>query len=152
MALRKFNLIQDTDVSLAELLYLVHYNLHRVDKGQIIEKSIWYHKENFINYFKRLMDENQVIVLKDKSLMGMCSWVQINEEDFVKLNKLRWTLPEKIHDGNILYITMCVLERNASMFGVKRKLEELGMRDKVKEVRWYNYAKGHPFLNKLKES
>lgn len=94
--------------------------------------------ENFKAMIARLADKNYILVFShDGKIEGVCGWCFINEEESRKINKIRWTLPADIEDGEIFYGVFCVLRGSSSMWRLKNKLENSWGVSKCKERLWF---------------
>lgn len=123
--------------------YILSHNVeHRLD-------SALYWNDNFNLHIQRLVDAGQMILFLDgDEIRGACGWACVNKAEGI--NKIRWELPENITSGRILYITLCVLDEKSNMFLVKKFFEDIGMRDKIDRVFWYNSVKRKVFNMEVK--
>lgn len=113
-------------------------------------KSIATYRQNFVDHMKKLLEVGQIMVCEvDGDLRGLCSWIITDDKRFLEINKIRWTMPENISAGNILYVDTIVLSDGISVFGIKRKFEDMGYRNFIKEVKWFNMVSGHKFNSKI---
>ena len=111
------------------------------DKGQF--NSALYHRDNFGKHIRRLLEVKQVLIFKSgDELKGVCGWALVN--DMSKVNKLRWTLPEDITNGNILYVSFAALDKESNIFNIKTFFETNRFRNKINRVFW-----GRPQKSKL---
>ena len=96
--------------------------------------------DNFVRHIEKVVEANQYIELRNGAgnLEGVCTYVLLDKERMESISKLRWIYPDNIYEGDILYITGCVLT-TGRMFKIKKALEERGFRDK--EVVWLNFAR-----------
>ena len=101
-------------------------------------REIYY--KNYIHHLITLYDNNQLLVQRDeeKKIIAVLGWLEIEEDDEYKVNKIRWTFPQKIKGGDILYVTFCVI-RQGDIYDFKRKLREM-IGDKIKEICWFNLS------------
>jgi hypothetical protein len=83
----------------------------------------------------------------DGNIIGICGWVLIN--DTKDVNKLTWTLPEDITNGDILYITIAVLTNGISTLKIKKIFEEMGIKKRIKRVFWINSLKRKMFTKEV---
>ena len=120
----------------------------RDKEGHFATKDRWH--ENFEDHFNKLMNVRQVITYREKGdLVGLCSWALVDNKSKQKINKSRWLLPENVSEGDILYVDTCLLQAPASIFKVKRFLEEK-YRPGIKEVFWYDMPHSRVFRLKFK--
>src|SRR3990167_7089085 len=106
--------------------------------------SVQYWPVNFYTHIKRLLEARQIFLFfEGDRITGACGWACI--DDTKDVNKVRWTLPDNITDGKILYISFAVLDKKANMFLIKRAFESMGYRNKVCQVRWGNRKRQHNF-------
>lgn len=115
-------------------------------KNNILVHKAW--EESFKEHIKRLMDNGTLIgLIYDNRLVGTLGYAFI--DDLKRINKLRWTLPENIKDGRILYVSHAVMVQPASVLIAKAYLEEIETRKKVDEIMWGNFKKGKNFKKKI---
>lgn len=96
-----------------------------------------YWQDNFLNYIKRLYKKDLILVFTDGVIKGIFCWFLINKEDEDKINKKRWTLPENIIDGDMLYVGVCILNMGCNISQIRKYFENLEYRKKFKEVTWF---------------
>ena len=107
-------------------------------------KSALHFYNNFINLLSRLLSKQQIAVFRNgKEMTGVCGWVLIHDEK--DYNKLRWIYPDDITTGDILVIPFAVLNKGTNIFKIKKLLEDLGLRDKIKKVHWNNWKRKSTF-------
>ena len=95
-------------------------------------------KNNFVRYLRRLYDENFIFVYHEgNEIKGLCGWFLTDDDNKDYINKIRWTLPEDITSGDVLYVGFCILTENCEMLKIKEKFKEIGIRDKIKEAIWF---------------
>ena len=94
-------------------------------------------KANFISYIQRLYDENFIVIFGDRDIEGLCCWALINEDNEDDLNKIRWTLPNEIKNGDILYIGICILSNPCHVWKIRKFLKGNTFVDKAKEAIWF---------------
>ena len=71
----------------------------------------------------RLLSVNQVLGYTRKGqLTGVFGWALI--DDIKKVNKIRWTLPDNIISGHILYVSFGVLDKEERIGLVKKFFDE----------------------------
>lgn len=123
----------------------VYRSLMSGGRNDTIRKSIGYHSEGFISHFRRLQELGQILSVVNKDVHGVCSWFIANEEDLIELNKITWKLPKNITEGNILYITMCAVDKHANLLELKMMFRKIVLEKNISKVIWYNLARGHKF-------
>lgn len=101
----------------------------------LTRKRYWW---NYIAHLSRLYQAGQIFVQRDKinRIIGICTWVLVNKEDEHKINKITWSLPKEISNGNNLCITICVLN-GGSIHDFRREFRKR-FSDKVDEVFWFD--------------
>ena len=127
--------------------FIFHNDIQKVFKET---RKLYY--SNYIRQIERLLDKDQLwIQEKDGEIIGVCGWILINKEDEFQINKLTWILPGNINEGNIIYISFCLITKG-NIHGFRSEFRRL-FSDKVDEVFWYDIAK-HKYIrrkNILKE-
>ncbi len=99
-------------------------------------RKVWH--ENFIKHFEKIMAARQVLTFRrERKLVGLCSYCIITKDREHDINKVRWTLPENISEGNIFYIDICLLRKRASIFKIKDYLVDK-YKPMASEVFWYD--------------
>lgn len=113
-------------------------------------------KSYYANYYHQLLTllgHNQIIIERDSHdhIMAVCGWACISKDGEWDVNKIRWTLPEKVCGGNVLYVSFCVSNAD-HIHHIRQKLIRR-YRNEVDEVYWFSTSK-HKFIrhkNILKE-
>ena len=91
---------------------------------------------------------NQVLIAKeDEKIVGFMAWACV--DNVLGLNKLRFELPDVITVGKKFYVPICVSENPKVLLLFRRKLIELGYRDKVQELCWNNSVRKKPFNKRI---
>ena len=121
------------------------------DKNGVFATRTRYHK-NFYSHFIRLISNGNVMTFRDTRkgfLKGFCSWIIVDKKSKKDINKVKWTLPDNINDGNILYVDTC-LTTESMMIHVIRKSLTARLKGKVDEVFWFNVDRGRFFKKNVK--
>lgn len=130
------DLIKSTDFLPIDIINFIIRN-----GGERFE-TISYFYENFKIYINKIFNLNQIMVFHSgNELRGVCTWCLIHEKDKYGINKIRWTFPEDIETGEILYISSCVLLKGCSIFKIKNLFEKMEYRKRIKEVSWFTKNK-----------
>ena len=99
----------------------------------------------FRAHFNRLIAAGQVMTAKmwanRKMVHGFLSWILIDEQRKKDVNKVMWVLPEDCSQGDILYITACLTAERGGVYKFRERLTAK-LKDKVKEVIWFNTERG----------
>lgn len=98
-------------------------------------------RRNYLTQLKNLLDCDQLLIERDGSdkLKTVCGWARINKADEHQVNKIRWTLPASLCEGNVLYISFCICA-DGNIRSVRRELVKR-YADVVDEVYWFNTPK-----------
>ena len=128
-------LVKETDLTVDDIAKFI------LNTPSEVFKTAFYWSVNSVEFIRRLYDENFIMVFVDNkshhNIYGLCVWACINESDKHFINKVRWTLPDDVRGGKILYIGLVILTMDCEVWQIKDKLEELGYRKKIKEVLWF---------------
>ena len=109
------------------------------------------HPVEFRVHFQRIIEAGQMVAMYDRhGLCGFCSWVICDGRTKHDINKSKWTLPNDISSGNILYIDICILVRDASIFDIKNRLAKMCREKNIDKVFWYDIPHGRVFSSQLK--
>ena len=113
---------------------IIDFTLGHNTKGRF--NSALYHYDNFVAHIKKIVKCKQVLSFyKQDKLIGVCGWVLI---DSIKdMNKLRWTFPDDISSGRILYVTFAVMTEGASVLKIKKYFDE-NVRHRIDKACWNN--------------
>ena len=108
------------------------------DKKYFETRRQWY--KNYYRQLMRLIDKNQLLIERDgdNNIIGICGWARIKKSDEWKINKIRWSLPDNITDGDILYISFCVL-KGGHVHNIRRELKRRYDHE-VNETFWFSIA------------
>lgn len=133
-------IVSDPDITVGEI-----ESLFRVfDKDKRFQ-SRYYWRKQFNEHFNKLINLGQVITFRDRGrLTGFCTWVLTDEDRKNDINKSRWTLPENVSEGDILYIDNAVIDERDNIFQVKKYFSE-NYKHTVKKVFWFNSGRGRVF-------
>lgn len=110
------------------------------------------YQKNYYAHYINLIGNGHVMTFRDnynKHLRGFCAWILVDKETKKDINKVRWTLPVAINNGNILYIDTCLTTSTAMIYTIKKNLTSR-FKDKVDEVCWVNVGKGRFFQKVIK--
>ena len=106
--------------------------------------------DNFKIHFVKIIAANQIVTFRDENnLAGLCSWMFVDENNKHDINKIRWTLPENIENGDIAYIDVCLLRNDVNIYRLREFLN-INVKPFVKEVYWYNSPGGRVARHKFK--
>ena len=106
--------------------------------------------DNFEKHFEKLISVKQIVTFRqDKQLIGLCSWMLVDKEQEIEINKTTWAMPDNVVDGNIIYIDICILRKPANIFKIKEFLDKK-YRSRVNEVFWTNIPGSRFFRLKFK--
>ena len=96
------------------------------------------HAENYYRQLLHLLDKDQIFIERNSNgdLISVCGWARIHAEDRWRVNKVNWTLPEEITQGELLYISFCVVYEG-DVHNIRRELRRRCGRE-VSEVYWFN--------------
>ena len=126
------DLIQETKFLPIDIINFI------INKGGERFETISNFYESFRVHINKIFNLNQIMVFHDNNeLKGICTWCLIYKEDENEINKIRWKFPEDIENGNILYVSSCILLNGCNSFKIKSLFEDMGYRNKVKEVLWF---------------
>ena len=108
---------------------------------------------NYYRQLQRLLDCDQLSIKRGplNEIIAVCGWALIRKSDEWDVNKVRWTLPKNLCEGNVLYVSFCVA-RDGGFKDIRKELVER-YQDKIDEMYWFS-AKKHKFIrrkNTLKE-
>ena len=132
---------QETLQKLLEDLVLSHNEGHRFD-------SVLYWRDNFRELLRRLLMARQVLIAKkDDKIVGFIAWACV--DNVIGLNKLRWELPDVVTVGKKFYVPICVSENPRVLLLFRKKLIEMGYRNRVKELCWNNSVRNKPFIKRI---
>ena len=97
--------------------------------------------KNYYCQLARLFDSDQLLILRglENEIIGVCGWIRVKQNDEWKINKITWTLPEEILNGENLYISFCVL-KGKNMWSIRKKIKEIYDK-KINEVFWFDISK-----------
>lgn len=129
---------RDTDLTIEELEDFID----AYDTFNVFDTKNRYHW-SFLKHMRELMRVGQVLTFRDSetgNLKGFCSWAMVHKYNKRDINKLTWELPVNVNDGDILYVSTCMLLKGASMLKVRRFLAEK-YRGRLKECLWYRHSK-----------
>jgi hemolysin-activating ACP:hemolysin acyltransferase len=137
-------LTNDEKLTISEIGKLMEqYDTHRVFET----RHRW--RKEFEEHFRRIIEARQVVTFREnEKLVGFCSWAIVDKERKLDINKARWTLPEDISSGDILYIDACVLRSPSNIFKIREYLTKEVV-PLVKEVYWFNSPGGRVFRSKF---
>lgn len=96
---------------------------------------------NYTLHLSRLLKADQIIIQRNDrgKIVGICGWIQINENDERYINKITWSLPKNISEGNIIYIPFCIIQ-NGDIFRIRKELYRR-FKNVVDEVYWFDSRK-----------
>ena len=117
--------------------------MNMYDREGVFDTRHRYAKNYYIHYIK-LITCGHVMTFRDDIsgiLKGFCSWVLVHNGNMNDVNKVRWTIPDNIKDGNILYITS-LLTTSSFMICKIRKAFRGMFKDKIERVLWYSVNNG----------
>lgn len=97
--------------------------------------------DNYFLHLARLVEVDQMIIQRDDQgkIIGICGWVLTDKAYEHEINKANWKLPEDISHGDILHITICVMD-GGNIYEMRQELLNLYV-TKFSEVCWYNAPK-----------
>ena len=100
---------------------------------------------NYILHLSRLFKAKQIFLQWDKfgKLTAVCGWILTNKEQQKYINKITWELPKEISQGEILYISFCIIKDGKMDLFKKRFISLLA--DKVNEVFWFDMKRNKYF-------
>ena len=130
----QYSLVRLSDVSLAdEIVTLVEEN---DTSEKLLVHPNWL--ENFREHVRRLLGVGQVLgYCYNNRLVGVCGWALVDDSN--RVNKIRWTLPDNITTGHILYVTFGVITSGCRIGEIKKFFDGPEMTSKFDEVKWlYN--------------
>ena len=117
------------------------------NKGNLVIHPNW--KDNLKHQLLRLLDVGQLLAyVREGKLVGLFGWAFI--DDINSVNKVRWTLPDDITGGKILYLSFAILFKGEQMGLVKRYFEETGTRDRINQVYWGNIKRSKNYNRRVK--
>lgn len=145
-----FDGTSDRDWKINDILDVDNF-IVQYDADRLFEKTRVEHYKNYFSHLLRLYSYRQILVQRKDGdqIVGVCGWIRIFPQDEHDINKVRWTYPQNISDGNILYVTFCVVKPGeGNLLGFRRRLKEL-IGYKVDEAWWFNMPENRFFRKKI---
>ncbi|MFA6100385.1 MAG: hypothetical protein WC750_05990 [Patescibacteria group bacterium] len=137
--------VYDDQLTVKEIEKFIEEN----DVHRVFSTRFRWHGE-FVRHFEKLIAAKQILIFRQNGrLAGMCSWALVNNHRKKDINKSRWTLPDNVSEGNILYIDVCLLQSGASIFKIKTHFMR-NLWPVFDEVFWYNIPNSKVFRLKIK--
>ena len=117
-------------------------------KGVFATRHRW--RANFVKYFQKMIAVKQIVTFRrDGELVGLCSWLMVDDDRKLQINKTTWRIPDNVVEGNIIYVGVCILSEGASIFKVKKFLERR-VKPMADQVVWNDMYHGRFFKATLK--
>jgi hypothetical protein len=115
--------------------------------------SVYYFPDNFVKHLSEVGKQGQLVVDLDNDgeIRGMCSWVYLDDERVKDINKLRWQYSDSISEGDIFYVTLCVLKQGSSIFKLREKIKQLVVGKNLTRASWTNLSKKKAFKRRIRK-